>query len=550
MAEVEAMRSALLAGVEKGFRVVQLETNSKVLVDMLNEVLQLKAVMEDHPGHVLVSEKLNGTNYSSWSKSMLHALRAKNKIGFIDGSIKPPFEDEKLGDYALWARCNSMILSWISNSVKSHLSNGVVHASAYTIWEDFKHQFSQQNTPTIYQIQKQIASLSQGSMTISTYFTELKHLWTHLDAYEDPIICNLMDKHHEQREKYQIMQFLMGLNDVHDTVRTSILMMTPLPNIHQAYSFVSNHEQQRQLKSKQRQKLPSDNFSLAAVVQTHSDQHYDHYNREGHTIDNCNTLKYHCNFCDKRGHTEDRCKIKNGTWVPNPNGGHGNKNGRKQRGTSSSPLHAAHAAETTLGPQGASVPQPTYPPTSTNTNPLSALSADQIQQLTHALSLLSSGNGNIYANAAGSNSFSVTSINYVFTKPWILDSGATDDIVSDSTLCTTTKPPSIPVVNLPMGSSILITCTGTDLASEKMIGSANIISSSEPTTYAEAILDPNWQQAMHTELDALHHNQTWDLVPLPTGPKHIGSKWVFKKKYKSDGSLDCYKARVVAKGYT
>ncbi|KAB2600033.1 ribonuclease H protein [Pyrus ussuriensis x Pyrus communis] len=46
MAEVEAMRSALLAGVEKGFRVVQLETNSKVLVDMLNEVLQLKAVME------------------------------------------------------------------------------------------------------------------------------------------------------------------------------------------------------------------------------------------------------------------------------------------------------------------------------------------------------------------------------------------------------------------------------------------------------------------------------------------------------------------------
>ncbi|VVA31420.1 PREDICTED: LOW QUALITY PROTEIN [Prunus dulcis] len=48
-----------------------------------------------HPGHVLVSEKLDGANYSSWSKSMLHALRAKNKIGFIDGSIKPPSEDEK-----------------------------------------------------------------------------------------------------------------------------------------------------------------------------------------------------------------------------------------------------------------------------------------------------------------------------------------------------------------------------------------------------------------------------------------------------------------------
>lgn len=75
--------------------------------------------------------------------------------------------------------------------------------------------------------------------------------------------------------------------------------------------------------------------------------------------------------------------------------------------------------------------------------------------------MLSSGNGNTYANAAGSNSFSVPSINSVFTKPWILDSGATDHIVSDSTLFTHPKPPSVPVVNLPTGSSIPITCTGT-----------------------------------------------------------------------------------------
>ena len=129
---------------------------------------------------------------------MLHALRAKNKIGFIDGSIKPPSKKEKSGDYALWAQSNNMILSWISNSVESHLSKGVVHAQfAYKVWEEFKHQFSQQNTSTIYQIQKQIASLSQGSMTISAYFTELKHLWTQLDAYEDPVTCNMIDMHHE-----------------------------------------------------------------------------------------------------------------------------------------------------------------------------------------------------------------------------------------------------------------------------------------------------------------------------------------------------------------
>ncbi|RXH94765.1 hypothetical protein DVH24_024449 [Malus domestica] len=34
-----------------------------------------------NPGHMIVSEKLNGPNYSSWSKSIIHALTTKNKIG-------------------------------------------------------------------------------------------------------------------------------------------------------------------------------------------------------------------------------------------------------------------------------------------------------------------------------------------------------------------------------------------------------------------------------------------------------------------------------------
>ena len=46
----------------------------------------------DHPGHMLIPKKLNGTNYPSWSKSMIHALTAKNKFGFINGAIEAPLE--------------------------------------------------------------------------------------------------------------------------------------------------------------------------------------------------------------------------------------------------------------------------------------------------------------------------------------------------------------------------------------------------------------------------------------------------------------------------
>ena len=45
-------------------------------------------------------------------------------------------------------------------------------------------------------------------------------------------------------------------------------------------------------------------------------------------------------------------------------------------------------------------------------------------------------------------------------------------------------------------------------------------------------------------------NNTWSLVPLPTNKKAVDCKLVFKIKYKLDGSVERYKARLDAKGYT
>ena len=55
---------------------------------------------------------------------------------------------------------------------------------------------------------------------------------------------------------------------------------------------------------------------------------------------------------------------------------------------------------------------------------------------------------------------------------------------------------------------------------------------------------------MKEELDALHKTGTWDLVDLPSGKSFIGCKWVYKIKTRSDGTVYCYKARLVARGFT
>ena len=72
----------------------------------------------------------------------------------------------------------------------------------------------------------------------------------------------------------------------------------------------------------------------------------------------------------------------------------------------------------------------------------------------------------------------------------------------------------------------------------------------EPTSYAQAVQDPKWLDAMQAKIDTFQANHTWNLTDLPPGKQPIGYKWVYKIKLKVDGSIERYKARLVAKGYT
>ena len=55
---------------------------------------------------------------------------------------------------------------------------------------------------------------------------------------------------------------------------------------------------------------------------------------------------------------------------------------------------------------------------------------------------------------------------------------------------------------------------------------------------------------MDAKIVALEANSTWTVTPLPHDKHPIVCKWVYRIKYKADGSIERYKARLVAKGFT
>src|SRR5579871_5854511 len=76
----------------------------------------------------------------------------------------------------------------------------------------------------------------------------------------------------------------------------------------------------------------------------------------------------------------------------------------------------------------------------------------------------------------------------------------------------------------------------------------------EPQTLQEAINHPThgkqWEEAIQYEYKSLIDNQTWKFVPLPKGRLIVGCKWIFRYKLGADGTIQRFRARLVAKGFT
>ena len=72
----------------------------------------------------------------------------------------------------------------------------------------------------------------------------------------------------------------------------------------------------------------------------------------------------------------------------------------------------------------------------------------------------------------------------------------------------------------------------------------------EPSSFEEAVEEPTWVDAMVEEYDSIVRNNAWEIFPRPEGKSVVGSRWIYKVKQATDGRVEKYKARFVARGFS
>ncbi|GAA0143518.1 hypothetical protein LIER_35756 [Lithospermum erythrorhizon] len=164
----------------------------------------------DHSSLVLVTDLQTEHNYTPWSRSIMIALEARNKLSFVKGENPEPEVDHYT--YRQWRK------------------------------REIKESFGKSNGPKIYELRRKIYAAKQGNDSVTVYYNKLKRLWDEFRCIK-PNLVRMGD------DEEKVMQFLMGLNDKYEAIRDQILLMEPLPSISKTYSMITNVESQRTVHS-------------------------------------------------------------------------------------------------------------------------------------------------------------------------------------------------------------------------------------------------------------------------------------------------------------
>lgn len=242
------------------------------------------------------------------------------------------------------------------------------------------------------------------------------------------------------------MQFLMGLNDAYEHVRSNVLSMDPLPSVNKVFHMVMQIERQKGVTSAQGTAQESQAFAVDRSAQYKTGEYG---KRDFKKLKMEKYEKLRCEYCHAKGHTKEGCLKLIGypEWFPGKKG--------KQQGK-----FAGNAGETQMSES----PLEFEARASSRADPVMVNAvAQELCKLMKGKEPVAGNVQDVMTNFAGDQNFicNVES-NKSNKEHWIIDSGATDHIEFDSSIFIEMHGLNrVVLVGLPDGSTSTVTFVGT-----------------------------------------------------------------------------------------
>ena len=142
---------------------------------------------ETHVSHhvQITTIRLNGDNFLRWSQSFRMYIRGQGKIVYLTGDKETPAKDDPM--YATWDAENSMVMTWLVNSIDEDISsNYMCYSTAKELWDNINQMYSDLgNQSQVFELTLKLGEIQQGKDSITKYFNSLKRLWQDLDLFNN-----------------------------------------------------------------------------------------------------------------------------------------------------------------------------------------------------------------------------------------------------------------------------------------------------------------------------------------------------------------------------
>ncbi|CAO2835041.1 unnamed protein product [Amaranthus hypochondriacus] len=266
-----------------------------------------------HPtdtGMKIVSNIFTGMGYKGWKRSVSIALSGKNKMGFVDGSIKRSISNGSLAK--AWDRVNDVVLGWLLGAVDEKIFKSVLwFKTAKEVWDNLEQRFGQSSSAQLFTVEEQLSKAIQShDMTVEEFFTKMKGLWDEIDAL-DPLptcsclgcSCDLTQKTIKSQQRRRLIQFLMKLDGKYQHTRSNILMMKELPNVAEAYSILTQEKTHQEFSKAM--VIESENQEPSIACRVEKRKFLD--NKRGKNDPRSKRQSFYYEHCKIHGHTIDKC---------------------------------------------------------------------------------------------------------------------------------------------------------------------------------------------------------------------------------------------------